>query len=328
MSLMDSYGRRIGKLRVSVTDRCNLRCVYCMPAEGLTWLPSAEILSYEEIARLTAVFAGMGVSGVRLTGGEPLLRADLPRLVKMLYAIDGIDDLSLTTNGIGLRGQVAALAQAGLRRVNVSLDSLDPKRFHELSRRDALPRVLEGLDAALETLPGPIKVNVVSMRGHTEQEVVAFARLARQRGLTVRFIEFMPLDADQNWHRDQVLTGAEVRKIIAEHFPIEPVDQGDSHAPSQDWRFTDAPGGLGFIDSVSAPFCESCDRVRLTADGRLRTCLFSVGETDLRGPLRDGASDGQLAAIIQAAVWHKQPGHRIDEPDFVRASRSMSQIGG
>jgi len=326
--LVDGWGREIKSLRVSVTDKCNFRCRYCMPAEGLEWLPREEVLSFEEIARLVQVLAAMGVEEVRLTGGEPLVRRDLPELVRMLAGIAGVTDLSLTTNGVLLDRLAAPLVEAGLRRLNVSLDSLSHVRFAEITRRDALDRVLAGLEEA-ERHPElrPIKVNCVAVRGFTEHEVPALAELARRKPYVVRFIEFMPLDADEAWREDEVLTGGEIRAIVEERWPLEEVPAKPS-STARRFRFVDGAGELGFVNPVSEPFCSSCDRIRLTADGQLRTCLFSRREWDLKGPLRDGASDGELATLLRFAVRHKELKHRINDAGFVRASRSMSQIGG
>jgi cyclic pyranopterin phosphate synthase len=326
--LVDSWGREIRSLRVSVTDKCNFRCRYCMPAEGLEWLPREEVLSFEEIARLVRVLSAMGVDEVRLTGGEPLVRRDLPVLVSFLAGIPGVRDLSLTTNGVLLDRLAGPLVEAGLRRLNVSLDSLSHVRFAEITRRDALDRVLTGLEEA-ERYPElrPIKVNCVAMRGFTEEEVPALAELARRKPYVVRFIEFMPLDADQAWREDEVLTGGEVRALIEERWPLVEIPAKQS-STARRFRFADGAGEIGFVNPVSEPFCSSCDRIRLTADGQLRTCLFSRREWDLKAPLRDGSSDDELAALIRFAVRHKELKHKINDPGFVRASRSMSQIGG
>ncbi len=326
--LRDAWGREIKSLRVSVTDKCNFRCRYCMPAEGLEWLGRDELLTFEELARLVGVMASMGVEEVRLTGGEPLVRRDLPVLVSLLAPIPGVTDLSLTTNGVLLDRYAGPLVEAGLRRVNVSLDSLSHVRFAEITRRDALDRVLAGLQAA-EAYPelSPIKVNCVAIRGFTEEEVPAFAELARRKPYVVRFIEFMPLDADQAWRGDDVLTGGEIRALIEEHWPLEEIPAKAS-STARRFRFADGTGEIGFVNPVSEPFCSTCDRIRLTADGQLRTCLFSRREWDLKTPLREGASDEELAALVRWAVQHKELKHRINEPGFVRASRSMSQIGG
>ena len=326
--LVDSWDRQIRSVRVSVTDKCNFRCRYCMPAEGLEWLPRDELLSFEEIARLAGVLASMGVDEVRLTGGEPLVRRDLPVLVSLLAETPGVRDLSLTTNGVLLDRLAQPLVEAGLTRLNVSLDSLSHVRFAEITRRDALDRVLAGL-AEAERYPElrPIKVNCVAIRGFTEEEVPALAELARRKPYIVRFIEFMPLDADEAWREDEVLTGGEIRALIEERWPLEELPAKPS-STARRFRFADGAGEIGFVNPVSEPFCSSCDRIRLTSDGQLRTCLFSRREWDLKAPLRDGASDDELAALIRFAVRHKELKHKINDPGFVRASRSMSQIGG
>jgi cyclic pyranopterin phosphate synthase len=330
--LQDGHGRDIGDVRVSVTDRCNFRCQYCMPAEGLPWLERSEILTFEEITRLVGLLAEMGVSAVRLTGGEPLVRRELPRLVAMLDAVPGLDDLALTTNGYLLDRDAAALVAAGVKRFNVSIDSLQRDRFFAMTRRDALPRVLRGLEvlAAQRGPDGPprIKVNAVALRGFTEEEALPFAAWARETGWEVRFIEWMPLDADHAWTADQVLPGEELRALINARWPLEP-EAREPSATARTWRFADgARGRIGFVNPVSEPFCSDCDRIRLTADGRLRTCLFSLNETDLRGPLREGASDDELEELVRGAVWRKELKHRVGDPGFVQPARSMSAIGG
>ena len=327
--LRDGWGREIRSVRVSVTDKCNFRCTYCMPAEGLEWLGRDEILTFEEIARLVRVLASLGVDEVRLTGGEPLVRRDLPVLVEMLAAIPGVRDLSLTTNGVLLDRLAGPLVAAGLKRINVSLDSLSHVRFAELTRRDALDAVLRGLEEA-ERYPElrPIKVNCVAIKGFTEEEVPALAELARRKPYIVRFIEFMPLDADEIWREDQVLTGGEIRALIEERYGPLVELPAKASSTARRYGFADGIGELGFVNPVSEPFCSSCDRIRLTADGQLRTCLFSRREWDLKTPLRDGSSDEQVVAALRNAVAHKELKHRINEPGFVRASRSMSQIGG
>jgi cyclic pyranopterin phosphate synthase len=326
--LVDGHGRVIGDVRISVTDRCNFRCQYCMPAEGLPWLERDAVLTYEELARLVGLLAEMGVHDVRLTGGEPLARRDLHHLVAQLAAHPLIADLSLTTNGYLLRRQLPQLVEAGLQRLNVSLDSLVRDRFFELTRRDALDEVLAGLEAA-EAYPQlrPIKVNAVALRDFTEDEAVRFAELARRKPYEVRFIEWMPLDADRTWGPERVLPNDELRAIIHAVHPLEPMGRQRAGTSSR-WRFADGAGTIGFISPVSHPFCGDCNRIRLTADGRLRTCLFSLNETDLRGPVRDGASDDELEAIVRTAVWHKELKHHINEPGFIQPARSMSQIGG
>jgi cyclic pyranopterin phosphate synthase len=324
--LLDGHGRRIGDLRVSVTDRCNFRCQYCMPAEGLPWLERDDVLHFEEIERLVALLASMGVADVRLTGGEPLVRRDFPTLVGMLAPL--VEDLSITTNGYLLERDAEALVRAGATRFNVSIDSLQRDRFFEMTRRDALPRVLRGLEV-LASFPEahPIKVNAVAMRGFTEDEVLPFAHFAREHPYEVRFIEFMPLDADHAWTPDSVLPGAEIRAIIEQRWPLEPVER-EPHATARVYRFADGHGSIGFINPVSEPFCGDCNRIRLTADGRLRTCLFSLNETDLRAPLRAGADDSELEQIVRNAVWRKELKHHVNEPGFIQPLRTMSAIGG
>jgi cyclic pyranopterin phosphate synthase len=326
--LVDGHGRTIGDLRVSVTDRCNFRCQYCMPAEGLPWLEREEILTFEEITRVVALLSAMGVHDVRLTGGEPLVRREFPRLAAMLAALPHVHDLSVTTNGFLLERDAAALVQAGVDRFNVSVDSLQRDRFYELTRRDALPQVLRGLERLAQFPEAhPIKVNAVAIRGFTEEEVLPFAEFARRTPYEVRFIEFMPLDGDRAWRSDRVLTGAEIRAQIDAVYPLEPFAR-EPHATARVYRFKDGQGKVGFINPVSEPFCADCNRIRLTADGRLRTCLFSLHETDLRSPLRAGADETELEEIIRDAVWRKELKHHVGEPGFIQPKRTMSAIGG
>ncbi len=317
--LIDGHGRRISDVRVSVTDRCNFRCQYCMPAEGLPWLERDGVLTFEEIVRLTTLLADMGVHDIRLTGGEPLVRRDFPTLAGMLAEVPGVEDLSVTTNGYLLERDAEALVRAGVNRFNVSIDSLQRDRFFEMTRRDALPRVLHGLEA-LARFPEahPIKVNAVAMRGFTEQEALPFAEFARSHPYEVRFIEFMPLDADHNWTPDSVLSGDEIRAAISAVYPLE-AEPREAHATARVYRFADGNGKIGFINPVSDPFCGDCNRIRLTADGKLRTCLFSLNETDLRAPLRDRSSDDDLERIIRDAVWRKELKHHVNDPGFVPA---------
>jgi cyclic pyranopterin phosphate synthase len=326
--LHDAHGRRISDLRVSVTDRCNFRCQYCMPAEGIDWLPRDGILSFEEIERLVRVLVGLGIEDVRLTGGEPLVRRDFPRLVEMLAGIDGLRDLSLTTNGYLLERHADALVAAGIQRVNVSIDSLARDRFFRITRRDSLAQVLAGL-AAIAAHPQvrPVKVNAVAMRDFTEDEVLRFCELARSTDYVVRFIEFMPLDGDRAWKPDAVLTGAEIRRIIETVHALEEVPR-EPHATARVYRFRDDAGEIGFISPVSEPFCADCNRIRLTADGKLRTCLFSMHETNLLEPLRAGATDHELEQILRDAVWRKELKHHVNEPGFRPPPRTMSAIGG
>jgi cyclic pyranopterin phosphate synthase len=324
--LVDPHGRTVRDLRISVTDRCNLRCRYCMPAEGMDWLPRSDLLTYEEIERVARVCVErFGFDGIRITGGEPTVRAHLPVLVEKLAALG--TDLSLTTNGATLRLLAEDLRAAGLRRINVSLDSLQPATFFAVTRRHALDQVLDGIDAALKAGLAPLKVNCVLMRGVNEGEIVDFATFGRERGVTVRFIEFMPLDADDGWSPGSVVPAADVVAAISAVYPLEPVDIRGS-APAERFRYRDGRGEIGVIASVTQSFCGSCDRVRITADGMFRNCLFAVRETDLRSILRSGGSDDDLAAAIAADVGTKWAGHSIGRVNFLRPDRSMSQIGG
>ncbi len=326
--LIDGHGRRISDLRVSVTDRGNFRCQYCRPAEGLPWLERSAVLSVEEIESLVRLVAEMGIRSVRLTGGEPLVRRDFPRLAAALAAVPELEDLAVTTNGFLLERDAAALVDAGIKRFNVSIDSLQQDRFFEMTRRDALPQVLRGLEAlAVQPGVGTIKVNAVALRGFTEEEAIPFAAFAREHPYEVRFIEYMPLDADRTWAPEQVLSGEEIRAAIHAVWPLEEVPREPS-ATARVWRFADGHGKIGFINPVSEPFCGDCDRIRLTADGKLRTCLFSLGETDLREPLRTGATDADLEQIVRDAVWKKELKHRVNDPGFVQPARTMSAIGG
>jgi cyclic pyranopterin phosphate synthase len=324
--LVDGHGRQIHDVRISVTDRCNFRCQYCMPAEGLPWLDRDAVLRFEEIERLVGLLAQMGVGDLRLTGGEPLVRRDFPTLVGMLAPL--VDDLAITTNGFLLTRDAAALVAAGAKRFNVSIDSLQRDRFFEMTRRDALDKVLHGLETLAQFPEAhPIKVNAVAMRGFTEDEAIPFARFAREHPYEVRFIEFMPLDAGHTWTPDSVLTGDEVRAAIHAVYPLE-AEPREPHATARVYRFADGKGRIGFINPVSEPFCGDCDRIRITAEGKLRTCLFSLNETDLRGPMRAGASDDDLEQIIRDAVWRKELKHRVNEPGFIQPDRPMSAIGG
>ncbi len=323
--LVDGFGRVHRDLRISVTDRCNFRCVYCMPAEGLRWLPRSEILSFEEIHRVARLLVDrFGVESIRLTGGEPTVRAHLAELVSMLATLDV--DLALTTNGATLGLLADDLASAGLRRVNISLDSLRPDRFREMTLRDGLHRVLDGIVAAKEAGLSPVKVNVVVMRGVNEDEVLDFAAFGRSEGVEVRFIEFMPLDAEGGWTGESVVSQDEIIERIESAYPIEPLASGS--APASRFRYLDGGGVIGVVASVTRSFCGSCDRIRMTADGKFRNCLFAHEEHDLRGPLRSGADDEALAEIIRSGVREKGPGHSIGKVNFVRPARSMSQIGG
>jgi cyclic pyranopterin phosphate synthase len=328
--LLDPYGRRVKDLRISITDRCNFRCTYCMPEEGLTWLDRSDLLTYEEQARVARVCVErFGFESIRITGGEPTVRGQLPRLLTLLAPL-GVD-LAMTTNGVKLPELAADLAAAGLRRVNVSVDSLRRDTFLALTRRDELDRVLAGIDAALAAGLRPVKLNAVVIRGVNDDEVVDIAAYGRERGVGVRFIEFMPLDADGQWTMDQVVPAQEILSAVDAVFPLEsPMAGLDHHGdePAARYRYRDGIGDVGVIPSVTAPFCDSCDRVRITADGKFRTCLFALDEFDLRAVLRGGGADDDLAAEIERAVGTKWAGHHIGKVDFIRPSRSMSQIGG
>jgi len=328
-ALVDRFGRVHRDLRISVTDRCNLRCIYCMPEAGVEFLPRHELLSYEELARVAAVAHRLGVVRVRVTGGEPLVRRGLESFIELLAGI-GFDDLSMTTNAIGLARRADALAAAGLRRVNVSCDSLRPERFAAIRRGGDLRVVLEGMAAAERAGLLPVKVNVVVLAGVNDDEVVDFARFARETGRVVRFIEYMPLDGSGEWERARVVPSARVLETIAEHWPIEPVPapEEDPAAPATRYRFVDGRGEIGVIPTVTQPFCGTCDRLRLTADGALRNCLFAREETSLKPLLRGGADDEALARALRETVAAKLPGHGINEPGFLRPARSMSMIGG
>jgi cyclic pyranopterin phosphate synthase len=327
-SLVDSFGRVATDLRVSVTDRCNFRCRYCMPPEGLPWLPKNQILSFEEIARITGVLVESGVRSLKVTGGEPLVRRDVARLVRMLRALGDDLDISITTNGFLLADRAAELRDSGLDRVTVSCDSLIKHRFKDMTLRDALDEVLEGLRVSAELGLTPVKINTVVLKDVNEDEVVNFATMARETGYEVRFIEYMPLDAQDDWSADGVVAGAEILERISDAYELV-ADTDDQPEPSTPFRFADgAPGRVGIIPSVTQPFCDSCNRLRLTADGALRACLFALEETDLRAPLRSGASDDDLAQLARECVEAKWAGHRIGQPDFKKPARSMSMIGG
>jgi cyclic pyranopterin phosphate synthase len=327
--LLDAFGRRHNNLRISVTDRCNIRCFYCMPAENVQFKPRSEILSFEEIERFVRVVARLGVNKLRLTGGEPLVRADMPRLVEMLAAVPGIDDIALTTNGILLAEQAQWLKDAGLDRLNISLDALNAETFKQITRRDGFERVLEGIFAAQRVGFRKIKLNAVAIRGLTEDEVVPLGRFAREHDLEVRFIEFMPLDADDAWQNDQVLPGERIREILEEGIgPLEPLPRDDPSQPATDYIFADGRGFIGFINPVTQPFCGDCNRLRITADGKIRNCLFSTVEWDARELLRTGASDAELAQLVRDCVAAKKAGHGINSDEFVKPERAMYQIGG
>ena len=325
--LVDPHGRTVRDLRISVTDRCNFRCGYCMPAEGMQWLPREELLTFEEIERVARLCVERyGFTGIRLTGGEPTLRAHLPVLVAKLAAL-GVD-LSMTTNGASLPLLAADLHRAGLRRVNVSLDTLQRERFLAMTKRDRLPEVLAGIEAAQAVGFSPVKINAVVVRGVNDDELVELAAFGRERSVVMRFIEVMPLDAQRSWSGDRVVPADEVVARIGEVFPLEPVAERGSQ-PAERWRYADGKGEIGVVASVTKSFCSTCDRVRLTADGMFRNCLFALRETDLRPVLRaQGSADDELAAVIEAEVGRKWAGHSIGQVTFVQPPRAMSQIGG
>lgn len=325
--LVDQFGRTIEKLRVSVTDRCNFRCTYCMPEDGVQWLPRENILCFEEIFRLVRVFNELGVKEVRLTGGEPLLRKDLPVLIEQL-AILPLDKISLTTNGFFLPEQFDALYEAGIKSFNISLDTLIRERFKQITRRDFYEKVMKGLDTLNTYSDCQIKLNTVLIKDFNSDEIIDFAQLARNKNINIRFIEFMPLGKDDGWSKKVIVKGQEVIDVIEPVFPLYKVS-GSQKEPAVRWKFKDTEQGeLGFINSVSEPFCNSCNRMRLTADGHIRNCLFSLDEFDLKSSLRQGISDSDLKEQIKAWVYKKESGHLINQDNFVRPQRSMSQIGG
>jgi cyclic pyranopterin phosphate synthase len=324
--LVDPFGRVVRDLRISVTDRCNFRCTYCMPEEGMQWMPRTEILTFEEIERLARICVErFGFGGIRLTGGEPTVRAHIVTLVAKLSQL-GID-LAMTTNGATLQHSARDLREAGLNRLNISLDTLDRDKFERMTRRDELHNVLAGIEAAQEAGFSPVKINTVVERGVNDDEIVDLARFGREHGLEVRFIEFMPLDASDAWKRNQVVGQDEIVATLAAEWPIEQVPARGA-APADRWRYVDGSGVVGVIPTVTKPFCGDCDRVRLTADGQFRTCLFATDEFDLRELLRNGGSDADIEACIEAAVGTKWAGHQINQVNFIRPARTMSQIGG
>ncbi|HTQ54593.1 MAG TPA: GTP 3',8-cyclase MoaA [Bryobacteraceae bacterium] len=327
--LADGFGRIHTNLRISVTDRCNIRCFYCMPEAGVHFIPRQEILSFEEIERFVRVAVGLGVDKLRVTGGEPLVRRDLPVLIARLAAIPGIRDLALTTNGVALAEMAQPLFDAGLRRLNVHLDTLDRERFRQITRRDDLDRVLEGIAVARRLGFGPIKLNAVAVKNLLEPDIVPLARFARENGCEVRFIEFMPLDAQDLWDRGRVLLAGDIIEVLSREIaPLVPIPDADPRAPALEYRFADGIGRVGFIASVSRPFCLNCNRLRLTADGKLRYCLFAIEEDDVKGLLRGGASDDEIARLIRRNVAGKWAGHEINTARFVPPPRPMYAIGG
>lgn len=327
--LIDTYGRIHDSLRISVTDRCNIRCFYCMPETDVKFQPREQLLSFEEIERFVAIAAGLGVRKLRVTGGEPLLRKNVSTLIRKLAAIEGIEDLALTTNGVLLANQAAELYDAGLRRINVHLDTLDRERFRQITRRDDFGRVLEGIEACRRLGFGPIKINVVAVKNLIEPDIVPMARFGRERGIEIRYIEFMPLDAQGLWERERVLLADDIIAMLEREIgPLEEIPDGDPRAPATEYRFADGIGRVGFIASVSRPFCLNCNRLRITADGHLRYCLFALEETDIRALLRRDASEEEIAGAIAGSVRAKWLGHEINSARFVAPPRPMYSIGG
>ncbi len=326
--LMDGMGRTIVNLRISVTDRCNFRCTYCMPADNVEFMDRDKLLTFEEIARIVQVVSKMGIYRLRLTGGEPLLRKSLPVLVAMLAAVEGIEDIAMTTNAFFLKQQAQSLKDAGLKRLNISLDALDQDKFTEVNRRDCLTQVLEGIAEARRVGFKSIKINAVAVKNFSESEIIKLVEMGREQDLEVRFIEFMPLDADRIWERDKVLFGHEIVDIINKKYPLEPIKDSLEIGPASEYKFTDGKGKIGLITAVSNPFCDYCNRIRMTADGKLRTCLFSTNEHNLKELIRGGANDEEIENKIREALVIKEPGHKINLDDFERPTRAMHAIGG
>jgi GTP 3',8-cyclase len=327
--LIDGFGRVHTNLRISVTDRCNIRCFYCMPAENVEFMDRDKLLTFEEIERFVRVVAALGVNKVRLTGGEPLVRREVHKLVAKIAPIPGIRDVGLTTNGILLAEQASDLWDAGLRRLNVSLDALSPVKFKQITRRDGYEKVIEGIRVAQQIGFNPLKVNAVSVRGLTEDEIVPFGHFARETGVQMRFIEYMPLDADCAWQREKVLFAHEIIETLSrEIMPLVPCGRPDPGAPATEFTFADGVGRIGFIASVSQPFCMDCNRFRLTADGQLRNCLFSLEESDIRALLRGNATDAEIAAAVRRSIAGKKEGHEINTARFIQPARPMYSIGG
>ena len=326
--LIDGMGRTIVNLRISVTDRCNFRCTYCMPADNVEFMDRSNLLSFEEIQRVAQIVSRMGINRLRLTGGEPLMRKNLPVLIKMLSEVDGIDDIAMTTNAYFLKDQAQSLKDAGLKRLNVSLDALDPEKFRDVNRRDCLQSVLDGLDTARKVGFKSIKINAVAVRNFSETEIMSLIEMGRSDGFEVRFIEFMPLDSDKVWERDKVLFGHEIVNMIKDNYELVPIDNSLEIGPASEYNFADGKGKIGIITAVSNPFCDHCNRIRMTADGKLRTCLFSTKETNLKELIRSGATDKTIIETLKQAVLVKEPGHKINLDDFERPTRAMHAIGG
>lgn len=326
--LVDGMGRHIINLRISVTDRCNFRCTYCMPADNVEFMDRDKLLTFEEITRVANIVSGLGIHRLRLTGGEPLMRKDLHVLIGMLSKVEGIDDIAMTTNAFFLKDQARRLKEAGLQRLNISLDALDPEKFKHVNRRDCLQQVLDGLAEASKVGYKAIKINAVAMRDFSESEIMRLIELGRSDGFEIRFIEFMPLDADQMWERDKVLFGSEIIDLIKQKYELIPIKNSLEVGPASEFNFADGKGKIGIITAVSNPFCDYCNRIRMTADGKLRTCLFSTREHNLKELLRSGQTDEEIAEAIRQAVLIKEPGHKINLDDFERPTRAMHAIGG
>ena len=327
-TLIDGMGRRIVNLRVSVTDRCNFRCTYCMPADNVEFMDRSHLLTFEELTRVVSIVSRLGINRIRLTGGEPLMRKGLPDLIRMLCGVDGIDDIAMTSNAFFLKEQAKSLKEAGLKRLNISLDALDPEKFKHVNRRDCLDEVLAGIGEAAQVGFQSIKINAVAVRNFSETEIMKLIDMGRSDSFEIRFIEFMPLDADQVWEREKVLFGHEILDIIRKKYEIVPVENSLEIGPASEYEFADGKGKIGIITAVSNPFCDHCNRIRMTADGKLRTCLFSTNEHNLKELIRRGASDEDIAERIRQAIAIKEPGHKINLDDFERPARAMHAIGG
>jgi len=326
--LVDGIGRTIVNLRISVTDRCNFRCTYCMPADNVEFMPRDKLLTFEEITRIAQIVSSMGINRLRLTGGEPIMRKNLSDLVRMLTQVEGIEDVAMTTNAFFLKDHARVLKEAGLKRLNISLDALDPEKFRHVNRRDCLKEVLEGIEIAAQVGFKSIKINAVAMKNFSETEIMSLIEMGRSDGFEIRFIEFMPLDSDQTWERDKVLFGHEILDIIREKYELIPVEDSLEIGPASEYNFADGKGRIGIITAVSNPFCDHCNRIRMTANGKLRTCLFSTNETDIKELIRSNASDEDIVKAIKDAVLVKEPGHKINLDDFERPQRAMHAIGG
>ncbi|MEC7641564.1 MAG: GTP 3',8-cyclase MoaA [Nitrospinota bacterium] len=326
--LADATGRKIINMRISVTDRCNFRCTYCMPADNVEFMDRGKLLTFEELTRVIGVAAKMGIYRIRLTGGEPLMRKDLPKLIRMIDGVEGIEDIAMTTNAFFLKDQARSLKEAGLQRLNISLDALDPEKFKHVNRRDCISEVMDGLGEAAKVGFKSIKINAVAIRNFSETEIMKLIELGRSDGFEIRFIEFMPLDSDRTWEREKVLFGHEILDIIRKKYELVPIEDSLEIGPASEYHFADGKGKIGIITAVSNPFCDHCNRIRLTADGKLRTCLFSTIEHDLKTLIRSDVDDEQISETIRQAVLVKEPGHKINLEGFEQPKRAMHAIGG